>query len=444
MTRIRKVFLFGLGSLVAVALLSKLVLALLITPSFLEDFLEENLSCRVSLEDLRVSVWRREVHAEGLTLHPLEGDSEETAMEVGKLVLGVRLLPLFSRQLETTRFVIEEPVLRATFRENGEFSLAELFKMPSEIPEQSRENREEGRRQTVVGEKREKVLPAERNLWLAKLKEARLERGRLKLTFEKEEISLEVENLEIAVRDLRFHPEDLQSLNEVALMLAGNCRLYDRDDHLLLKMDLDGQAGGQLFEEASGELKPNLSADLALGEESYLNPRVQIVRKVWRFVDKVNRIGVPIGDLPSRIAFGRSRRIKVHYQEGLVRLQEPLSLQAGSWQLGLASDSWAETFSGEHEIGIEFLAGGKAAGLVDGLLDDLPDKARSLAQRRFLSGEQILWRVNSSGELSDPEFDFLSQLPEAKALWDQIEDDLDEEVDRVKEEAEHLFKGLFD
>ena len=73
----------------------------------------------------------------------------------------------------------------------------------------------------------------------------------------------------------------------------------------------------------------------------------------------------------------------------------------------------------------------------------LPSEAQGFVQERFVDQSQVLWRVNSSGDLDDPDLDFLSQLPETKGILDQIEDEFENEVDRLKEKAEGLLEGLF-
>jgi len=425
--------------LLGLGLVFKLALILLISPSFLEELLEENLNCDASLESVRVSILRSEIRLRELALRG--NDEDLSAIEVEELVLGVRILPLIGRRIETTSFVIRHPTLRMSVDEEGDLSLEELFSSPDD----EEEKRSKNLSSPSSAKKREKrsALKAEDNEWLAKLEETRLEGGRVELSLEKEKLNLEIDELVITIRDLQFNPEDLATLNQVSMDIAGNCQLLDSEGELLVKLDLSGSAEGELFNDSTGDLDANVIADLALGEKSHVNPRVKVVRKTWELVEQVERIGIPLGELPRRVDFGRSRRVKGHYAQGVVTLLEPLSLSAGQWQLGLSGDSWIETFSSRHEIGVEFLAGEEVSDILGGWMSRLPSEAQGFVQERFVDQSQVLWRVNSSGDLDDPDLDFLSQLPETKGILDQIEDEFENEVDRLKEKAEGLLEGLF-
>lgn len=445
MTRSQKFILGAVGAIMAGTLLVKLTLTLLISPAYFEKLLEENLNCNVEIEGVSVRLLRRELALRAVSLHPLDSLDATTSLQVGEIELGVKLLPLFSRRLETTRFHIEEPKIRGRFQENGDFSLADLFRVPREKKDDQEERDDkESSSSSPKDPTREKVLPADRNRWLAKLAKADLQNGSVELAFEKEELTLQVTALSIAVQDLRFNPEELRSLNEVDLALAGNATLWDKDRNPLVRLDLSGTAGGKLFDENSGEFQPDLLTDLTLGPDSHIEPRVKIVQEVWSYTDKVNDMGLRIGRLPERINFGNDRRINVYYREGKATLRKPLSLAAGIWELRLASESWIESFSGSHEIGIEFLAGGQAGKLASEWSQKLPKEIREIATTRFLADNRALWRIDSSGELSDPEFNFLSQLPEAAGLLKDLEDSVEEEVERFEKKAKSLLNDLLD
>lgn len=433
---VKKPLLALLVCILGAGLAFKLALAALISPSYIEELLEDNLNCSASVQSVKIRLWQREVRLQKLALRPVGASADsEAAVEVQEVALGVRLLPLLGKKLETTSFVIRGPIIRASWDEEGDLSLAEIFR--------DAENEEAGGGDRATTSEGKGVLKAKENRWLAKLSQPRLEDGRVELSFEKEKLRLEVDDVSITIGDLQFDPEDLATLNQVTMDLAGDAQLFDSQGGLLLKLDLAGEAKGELFDEVTGDFDADVLADLALGDESYLNPQVKVVRQIWALVGQVDQIGIEVGDLPDRVAFGRSRRIKCSYASGTVRVVEPLSLSAGKWELGLAGGSWVETFSGEHELGVEFLAGERVSQVLGGWFEKLPKEARGLAQDRFVDREQVLWRVNSSGNLQDPELDFLSQLPETSGLVKELEEELDKSVDKLKEKAGNLLKGLF-
>ncbi|GHC42596.1 AsmA family protein [Roseibacillus persicicus] len=424
----------GVGLFFALVLVAQVIVGRTFSASYLEGFLEENLNARAEVEKVKVNLLARRVTLHGLSLSPLEKVPGPTGVEIGQVRLGVKALPLFSRRLETTSFVIVDPIIRMTLDREGDLSLAQLFSKPDD----------EGGDAAVPTKEKSGVLEAKENRWLAKLGETRLQGGRVEMTFEKEKMLLKVEDLAITINDLQFDPEDLASLNQVQLNLKAGTRLLDAEGNLLVRMDLDGEATGKLFDEVTGDFDADVIADLALGQDSYLNPQIKIVRRIWGYLDQVEKVGIELGSLPDRIDFGRSRRITGSYREDVVRLTEPLSLSVGKWEVGLARQSWIETHSGRHEIGVEFLAGDQISDTLGGWLDALPRNVQNLAQSRFVDEDQVLWRVNSSGYLENPEFDYLSQLPEAKGLIKELENSFEEEVDKLRDKADDFLRGLLD
>lgn len=427
----------GLGLFLVALLVAQVLVGRIFSAAYLESFLQENLNAKAEVEKVKVNLFARRVTLQGLTLSPLEKTPGPTGVEIGEVRLGVKALPLFSRRLETTSFIIVDPVIKMTLDREGNLSIAKLFTNPDE-------NEDEEGGDGSVEDEESGVLEAKQNRWLAKLGETRLQGGVVEMTFEKEKLQLQVEELAITINDLQFDPEDLATLNQVQLNLVGKTRLLDAEGNLLVRMDLDGEAAGKLFDEKTGDFDADVIADFALGEQSYLDPRVKIVRRIWGYLEQVEKVGIQLGDLPDRIDFGRSRRITGSYRKDIVRLTEPLSLSVGKWEVGVARESWIETHSGRHEIGAEFLAGDQISETLGGWLDALPKNVQSLAQTRFVDENQILWRVNSSGNLDDPDFDYFSQLPEAKGLLNELENTFDEEVDKLREKADGFLKGLFD
>ena len=441
MARASKVLRFGIAGLGLLALLpvvAHIGVNLLVSSRYLEEFLHENLNAEVEVGKVSVNLFAREVVAREVKLSPKEGAnpaSFASGIEVEKLRLGVKALPLFSRRLETTSLIISHPTIRVALSEEGDWSIAELFRRPDDDEESS--SAEDDDEDDERG-----ALEAESNGWLAKLRETRLEEGRLELLFEKNDLRLEISDLDIVVKDLQFDPEDLATLNQVQLDLKTRIQLRDEEQHLLMNLDLAGEVNGKLFDETSGDFDADVQVDLALGKGSYLDPRIQIVRQVWGYLEEVERIGISLGELPDRILFGRSGRIAGSYRQERMTLGEPLSLSVGKWELGLARDSWIAAESGQHQIGVEFLAGAQVSETLGGWLKALPKEAQSVVQERFVDERQVLWRVDSKGDLGDPELDYLSQLPEAKGLLEGVEESLEEEVDKVREKAGRFFNCL--
>lgn len=432
-----RIALIAVVACVVLVFIAQGVLGRIFSPRYLEGFLEENLTAAVDVEDVQVNLFARRVVLQGLTLLPRDPTVTDTEVKVGEVRLGVKVWPLFSRKLATTSFVISDPQIRMTLDQEGELSLAEIFRNP---------NRDHADRDVPSDEEEDLngVLEAEENGWLAQLGETRLEGGQVEIFFAKQRQRLTIEDLTIAVIDLQFDPQDLATLNTVQMTLSGAASLRDSEEVRLMNLLFTGGAKGKLFDEETGEFEADILTDLALDPQSYLNPQVKIVKRIWSYLDRVEQWGIPLGRLPEEIRFGRSQRIVGSYRDSVVTLREPLSLSAGKWEVGLSRESWIATEDGQHAIGVEFLAGPKVSETLGGWLNALPKEAQGLARNRFVDEEQVLWRVQSSGELGEPDLEFFSQIPEAGDFLKDLEETLEDEVDDIKEKAGDFLKGFFE
>lgn len=438
-----RIAIIALLLIVVLCVVAQVAVSRIFSASYLEEFLQDNLNASAEVEKVKVNLFAKQVTLEGLTLLPKDSSVRATGIKVREVRLGVKALPLLSRRLETTSFVISNPEIRTALDREGELSVAELFRSPKEEEIKSLDSSDKNLANKSKGSKNG-VLEAQENRWLAQLGETRLEGGRLEMLFEKEKLLLRVESLDLTVNDLQFDPEDLATLNQVEMSLSAKAQLHDSEGLVLVNLNLRGGVEGKLFDVETGDLDADVLAALSLEEGSYLNPQTRIVRRIWGYLDQVEKLGISLGELPQEIGFGRSRQIIAGYRDDRVTLAQPLSLSAGKWEVGLARDSWIATESGLHEIGVEFLVGKDLSQTVGGWLDALPKEAQILVQKRFIDEQQVLWRVNSSGELKDPQFDFLSQLPEASGLIEGLEDSLEEEMDRIKKKAGSFLNNLLD
>ena len=372
-------------------------------------------------------------------------DTPEIAIQ--KTVLGVDLVALIKRQLVVKRLVLSEPQVRMRFDEEGGLSLKDLFRAPREKEEDSSSQEVREGRQPPSEVDEGGALEAKKNRWLAELEETKIERAKIRILLEKDELEILVDDLRIGVDELRFDPENLETLNEVRMKIAGDLDLVDQSQLKLVRLELEGELKGQLFDEETGGFEADVESDLRLGPGSFLNPQVKVIRRVWETAQEVENIGIRLGDLPHQFRFGRSQRLTGSYRDGKVELLEPLSIGAGPWALGIGSESWIETFSGQHELAIEFLLAEGTTHFLERYLEQLPKPLREVGAQRFVDDQQALWIVRSKGQLKDPQLDFLSQLPEVKALVNELEDRFEDEIedlrDRAKEEVKGLLKGLF-
>ncbi|MEM9079546.1 MAG: hypothetical protein AAGC74_02510 [Verrucomicrobiota bacterium] len=421
----------GVLALLVVGL--KLVVGALLSEAFLVSLFEENLNCRAKVDSVRVSLLGRELRAEGVQILPKGGADGVSELGVEEVRVGLKILPVLQKRIEARRLVLVGLQVKMGIDEEGRVSLEDWFGVPSG------ETRSE-----AGGKEGREVAVAKQQEWLARLEETRIEGGEVAILLEEHGLEIGVADLEVRVEELEFDPERLESLNEVKLDLAGRAGVANERGRELLLLDLAGRAEGELFDEETGDFDLALEADFLLGDDSYVSPRIEWVERVWGLAARARVAGFGLGELPAEIGFGSQRRIHGRYGEGKVELVEGVSLDAGPWELGVARDSWIETYSGEHVLGVEFFAGERVSGLLEGWLGKLPREARELVRERFVEEKRVLWRVESRGRLKEPQLDFLPQIPEAGDLMEDLEGQFGDELKKLREEGKGLLRGLFD
>ena len=119
-----KKVLIALGAVLGVLLLAALIVPVFIPKDALEAQLEERASAAlgraVTVEgapDIRL--FPTELKVRGLTVANAEGFAEPYFLSVDEAAVGVKLMPLFSRRVEITRFDLDTPDIRLEADANG-------------------------------------------------------------------------------------------------------------------------------------------------------------------------------------------------------------------------------------------------------------------------------------------------------------------------------------
>ncbi len=404
---------------------------------YLEDLLEDEIRADVEVGRVKLSLWSQELSLLGVSLHPRGKADLGTEVLVAEIRLGVKFWPLLLRRIESTSFVISEPVVRMVLGEEGDLSLEDLFRKPYEKNEEEDKDDEEVKRGKTPEE--DSALDARESVWLTKVEEARIEQGRVELLLVKENLTVGIKDFSLTVTDLQFDPEDLTTLNHIQLELSGLVDLHDGERTRLLHLELAGAGEGKLFDERSGDFDADIVSDLSLGERSYLNPQIAIVRKVQTYLDRVSDLGGALDQLPEEIGFGRGHRLITRYYDDTLIFQNPLEIAVAGWGTRVAVDSWIALDNGEHVIEMEVLLGHHVDSAVSGLVDVLPDRIRSLAVDQLFDGGSPALRLTSTGRLKSPDIQLQNPLLEK----DDLEDVIEKEVNHLKEGAEDFLKSLF-
>ncbi|MFP6864522.1 MAG: hypothetical protein VCA35_01170, partial [Roseibacillus sp.] len=163
--------------------------------------------------------------------------------------------------------------------------------------------------------------------FLARLKNVRLEEASLDLVVEKTGMVIKVRDFSARLDQIDLDPSAIEKTNTARVRMEARVEIDAVEkDIRYAEIKLSGPAEAKLFDPVSGDLDLDIRGEFKLGEGSYLNARVTVVQKGWEGLQKLDTIGIKIGDIPERATFGRSKSVAVHYHDERFTLLNPISL----------------------------------------------------------------------------------------------------------------------
>jgi hypothetical protein len=364
-------------------------------------------------------------------------------------VRAVSLGALLQQRVEIKEFVFKEPHLAITLHGEGGNSLDDLLRSPGGM----KKRKKTGEGGAAGGGKRsddhEPLNTESLNIYahgfLARLKNVRLEEASLDLVVEKTGMVIKVRDFSARLDQIDLDPSAIEKTNTARVRLEARVEIdaVERDIRYA-EIQLSGPAEAKLFDPVSGDLDLDIRGEFKLGEGSYLNARMPVVQKGWEALQKLDTIGIKIGDLPERATFGRSKSVAVHYHEERFTLLNPISLWFKDWEVALLVGTWVQTEKAEHLANVEVIADEKLStklrGQVGKGMDYLPSSLRPIlveeVEATWFRDGRLLAEIKTKGELSSPSIDVRNKFPDVKAMVRKAGEKL------LKGKAEDFLKGV--
>lgn len=441
-----------------------------LSPAQLASILEEEISAEVSLDEVKLSpfFFPSRISLQNVTLK-LTGEPSGTipagfppAIQAEELNLAVEFLPLIKKQLRISELSLIKPTLNFVLYKDGGNSLEDLFEDPYAKDHKVEKSESEPSDSNEVNKSDKSLNKSSLSGFVAQLNQASLENGQANIFLEDSGSTIRLEKLDLRLYEIAIDLGALKNTNEAKLDLSAKISFQSSKSTLppYFGIQLDGPAQVRLFDPQSGELAPDVVATFRISEDSYLDTRLPIIEKAMKQVQKLEKLGLKVSDLPAKATFGRpgeERLLSGHYQNGLLTLKEPLSVLYGDWELALVKDSWIHTQSegaDDHEIKAQLLAN---KGVSDSLRSKLTKLDKYIPKelrgsqgdltKTLFSQERFVLSLSSTGELSSPKVRPDHELPNLPAL-DNLRDlrklELnDEQKDELKDQAKDLLRGLF-
>jgi hypothetical protein len=379
----------------------------------------------ITLREVLVSERDGEVAKEVAERTPLVPDA--VPVRVKEVRLAVSLLALLKQRVEIKAFVFREPRLTVTLLKEGGNSLDDLLKTPGG-------RKKEGRAREEVngaGKKKDdevlntKSLNIHAHGFLGRINEFRLENASLDLIVEKTGMAIKVRDFNVQLDQIDLDPSALEKTNAARAQIAARVEIDSADGmERYALIGFEGPAEVKLFDPVSGDLDLDIRGDFQLSARTYLSTKVPVVEKAWEALQKLDIIGVKIGELPEKAITGRSKSVALHYHQERFLLTKPISLWFKDWELAMLEGTWLQTEQAVHLGNIELIAeeqlSGKLRMQIGRGVDYIPSKFRPIlleeVEETWFRNGRLMAQIKTKGDLSSPSVDLRNKFPDLKAL----------------------------
>jgi len=468
----------GLAGVVVLGIGVNIMINRYLSEAFLEEQIEAAINSEAEVGSLKISILsspaRLTLKDVKLSPKPADAGGGDSLVSVDEVVLKVSLWSLLEKKIEVNEMTIQGAHVTGTIYKEGGSSLARLFESPQKAKkrlEQEKSKKGKGKKtkhladhkskksKPSVGEvadtKTSKDVPEEAASgglnafdqadFVASLGGFYLKDSSVDLTIEKSGLRIRANDVNISLGSLSIDPQRLQDTDTATVKTSMHLQLDSTEGWQYADLFLKGGAEARIFNPKSGNMEPDVEADLNLGDESSINTRIPAMTKAWKELEKLRKIGIKVGPLAEKATFGRSQSMAVHYHKGLVTVTKPLSLWLADWEVAILAKSWVLTKTDQHEIHSEVLASKKLSASFHDVIfkgvDYLPrDIKKSLVKKmenKLFRDGRFFVKIKSSGDLSHPKIRLVDGVPDIKKSAEKAGKDL------LQKKAGHLLNGLF-
>jgi len=448
----------GVAGLVVLGIGANLMINRYLSEAYLEEQIEAAINSKAEVGSVKLSLLSSPARLtlKDVRLSAKSGDTRagNSHVSVEEVDLKVNLWSLLEKKIEINEMTIRGAHVTGSVYKKGGSSFAVLFESPKKAKKRlEKESGGKSVEKPVTSTKPDAPTPKEsgglnafdQEAFVASLGGFYLKDSSVDITIEKSGLRIRGEEINISLGSLSIDPRRLQDTDTAKVKLSMHLLLDSTEGWQYANVFLKGGAVARVFNPESGDMEPDVEADLNLGDESSINTRIPVIKEAWKELEKLRKIGIKVGPLPEKATFGRSQSLAAHYHQGLVTVQKPLSLWLADWELALLDGSWVQTETDQHEIQAEVLASQNLSdsfhGLISKGVDYLP---REIRKSLVLEMEKNLFRdgrffvkIQSSKDLSRPKIRLVDGVPDFGKAAEKAGKDL------LLKKAGGLLDGLF-
>ena len=236
---------------------------------------------------------------------------------------------------------------------------------------------------------------------------------------------IKVRDFNVRLDQIDLDPSALKKTNAARAQIAARVEIDSGDGmERYALIGFEGPAEAKLFDPVSGDLDLDIRGDFQLSAGTYLSTKIPVMQKAWEALQKLDIIGVKIGELPEKAITGRSKSVALHYHQERFLLTKPISLWFKDWELAMLEGTWLQAEQAVHLGNVELIAeeqlSGKLRMQIGRGVDYIPRRFRPIlleeVEETWFQNGRLRAQIKTKGDLSSPSVDLRNKFPDLKAL----------------------------
>lgn len=388
--------------------------------------IEDSINSRVQIGEMEVSLLRvpakvtlkdvivttRDEAANEKQSYASRDNIDDGVLTLKAVSFQVSLWELVSKKIRVESFDLDGLHAQVTLNADGTNSLDPLFAEPEKVKKKKKSG--------------DGFNAKDNEDFVTELKQVNITNVSCDLLIEKTGLLVKGSNGAVTLSDIRVNPNALEVVNQANLELTLQAKVYDGVEMLVeyAELGVDGSALTQLFDPETGEIDPHVQFDFQISESSYVSTEIPYVQDIWEKGKKLEKLGLNLGSLSEKAAFGRERKLAGTYKRGRVDLAADISVMVRDWEIAANQGSWLDSGSEQHEFFVDICASSKASGSAlkhsQKLLRKLPREIRGEMAAKlngdWLKNGKLTLELHTSQSLSAPKIRSITELPKVNNL----------------------------
>lgn len=414
-----------------------------ITPQFVVKSLESSLNARVNVKEVNINLfsalsaievkgielgYRDSVADKGTLLEERQA-MKSPVIQLDSIDLGLTLSALLKKEFRLDKLIINSPDLTLVLNEDGSNNLSSLFKPPVTVngepnpsltPEALEERRkeEEQAKRDADSESKEpfsiKSIPISISMGELGIKD-----GSVKVVMKKTKQIIQLNALNLILKDLDIVPDDLENHNSLKLILNTDLGVIGANGKESSKFLLDTSGTIVPFDAKTGLINTAIVHTVTIKEDSYISG-FAVFDSLAGELPALKNLNLKMDKLSQKSSLKKDVTTKIGYSNGRVSFKDSPVFPTSNYDLTIVEGTWIQITNSTHLMNGKIIStkeeSDRAISQIDKALQAGSKGADTSEMKKkifgdLLEGDRVALPFQSSGNIKSPNVGLKISLP---------------------------------